>query len=747
MRLPCATERQCRTMRPVWTYFAATLAILVNLSRAGAGATNEATPAKPARPPLIVAVERGDRRAVEQLLKERADVEAQTPDGVTPLYAAAFKGHVDILKLLLKAGAKVDGRAALGRTALFTAAAEGHVDAVETLLDAGADPNARSAVGQLAQTPLHMAACEGQAETAKRLLKRGAKVNAWDEQRHITPLYLAMIAGHEPMAQLLLEHGANPAIADIFGQTPARAAAVMAAGKTRQLETAADPRLGFDSRAVVLLAYVGESQDRWSYRGNRMAVAFGDGSLIATAAHCVEDFAEAQRKAILAKPLVFSPHYGDVFTAEVVGIDPAADLAILRVAWGPHPALPLADDDELQKTRELLVAGYPPPEETEAIRRASRQVSAERLPVLQIGASNGPHQVTLGGARFIGPGWSGSPMILPGSGRLGGIFCRRDDLRMDDLLVLRNRAGANARAIRQLMSAQNIPLREPPPDLQAQADAAAAFSAALEWLDAQAGRPPREAVAAAEALVQRRPQSAQARRLLAVSASALRDPKADELADKHFREAVKLAPESLLVHASYGWFLDTRGRQEEGLAELEKAAGIEPQNSFVQAIRLKILAELKPTEAEILGQRLVAEGPENATYWFHYAGALRKLEKRDDALRAAQAAVRLAPKELAWYRGRLADLLARCGRLDEAESCHRELLEQRPDSPTFWLWYAQFLIERRQGRLIDARKALDKCESLNTSAVVPRKVLDELRVKCQPQPPATNTPAGSPVLR
>ena len=708
------------------------LTVLLNLIHAADGATNDTTAVKPSRPPLIVAVERGDRRAVENLLRDGADVEVRTPDGVTPLYAAAFHDQADLLRLLLKAGAKVDGRAAHGRTALFAAAAEGRVNALEVLLNAGADPNARSDRDELFQTPLHMAAGAGQVETARKLLARDARVNVWSDQLHITPLYLAVLAGHEQAAALLRERGADPAITDVFGQTPARAAAVMAGTKTRQLLSVTNVSLGFDPRSIVVLVYLGESQDRRSYRGNRVAVAFGDGSLIATAAHCVDDFAEAQQNAILAKPLVFSPYHGDVFEAEVVAVDASADLAILRVAWNEHPALPLADDQELQAAAEMFVAGYAPPENKDGTRLPTpRQLSAEQLPVLQITVSNGAHQVILGGARFIGPGWSGSPMILTGSGLLGGIFCRRNDVYFDGLPVLRNRIGASARAIRELMGAKGIQMKAPPREWQGPDDAAAAFSAGLDWLDSQAGRPPQDALVAGERFVQRRPNSGQARRLLAVSASAMRDPGAGELADTHFREAATLAPGSVLVHASYGRHLDTRGRAEEALAELDQAARIDPENSFVRATRLKLLAELRPNEAEILGQRLVAEASDNAAYWFHFAGALRKLGKHEEALRAAQNAVRLASKEQFWYRGRLADILARCGRLEEAETCHRELLEQRPDSATFWLWYAQFLVEKRPERSRDARSALQKCESLNQPPIVPPKVLDALRAQCE----------------
>jgi ankyrin repeat protein len=184
-----------------------TVLILLNLVHATRGATNGTIAVKPSRPALIVAVERGDRRTVEQLLRDGGDVEVRTPDGVTPLYAAAFHDRVDTLQLLIQAGAKVDGRAAHGRTALFPAAAEGRVNALEVLLKAGADPNARSDPGELAQTPLHMAAAEGQVETARKLLARGARANVGNDRLRITPLYLAWSPGTSPRRHCCAKEG------------------------------------------------------------------------------------------------------------------------------------------------------------------------------------------------------------------------------------------------------------------------------------------------------------------------------------------------------------------------------------------------------------------------------------------------------------------------------------------------------------------------------------------------------------
>jgi len=294
---------------------------------------------RPERPALIVAVERGQRSLVERLLQEGADLNARTPDGVTPLYAAAFHGRTEILRLLLAAGAEVNGR-----TALFTAAAEGQVG----------------------------------------------------------------------------------------------------------------------------------------------AVAFGDGSLIATAAHCVDDFLEVRRRSILAVPLVFSPYRGEVFEAEIVGVDAAADLAILKVRWGGTP-----------------------------------------------------------------------PCRWPAGGDPEGRGDARSRLRPSE-----------------------------------------------------------------------QPQT---------------------------------------------------GRSVE------------------------------------LGTRLAREAPDRAAYWFHFAGALRSVGRNQAALEAAKRLCALPAKEQSWYRGRLAELLARCGRLAEAEACHRELLEQSPASAVLWLWYAQFLAECMPERREDLRKALDHANPASSS--------------------------------
>ena len=62
-------------MRPPGKIPVAGLTVLLTLIHAADAATNDTTAVEPSRPALIVAVEQGDRRAVEKLLRDGAGVE------------------------------------------------------------------------------------------------------------------------------------------------------------------------------------------------------------------------------------------------------------------------------------------------------------------------------------------------------------------------------------------------------------------------------------------------------------------------------------------------------------------------------------------------------------------------------------------------------------------------------------------------------------------------------------------------
>ena len=289
------------------------------------------------RTPLLVAIERGQIDAAQALLDDGADVEKQAANGVSPLYAAAFHGRHECLEALIKGEADVNARCALDRTALFPAVAEGHASCVRTLLKHGANANVRAQQSEAVATPLHGAAVEGQLETARILLDYGADPNVQAGTWKTTPLYLACVLGHRELARLLTSRGADPAIADASGITPAKAGALMAERSSRKLTAVTNSSGHFNSRAVVYLVYLGRRRASYRLKWARLAFAVGDGKYFITAAHCVDDFQENSGDAI-AKPLLVSPHFGDLCQAEIVSVDQASDLAVLRASWQEHPA-------------------------------------------------------------------------------------------------------------------------------------------------------------------------------------------------------------------------------------------------------------------------------------------------------------------------------------------------------------------------------------------------------------------------
>lgn len=194
------------------------------------------------------------------LISGGADINALTEAGQTPLMEAARSGNVDTMKILVDAGAKVNEQDKAGNSALMLAAAnycrDCKQDEIELLLSHGADAKLKNKVGANALTNLvqsvygsdiqqsatlisklikqgadvnakiygtpllSMAIQRGNADLIKVLLDAGADVNSAAQNE--TPLMSAV--RNPAMLRLLLEHKANPNLADANGNTPLFAA-------------------------------------------------------------------------------------------------------------------------------------------------------------------------------------------------------------------------------------------------------------------------------------------------------------------------------------------------------------------------------------------------------------------------------------------------------------------------------------------------------------------------------------------
>jgi ankyrin repeat protein len=194
--------------------------------------------------PLHVAAKRGNREVVAAILEAGADINATSEMHQTPLDIALKHDHKSVAELLRKKGARPGAE-----LSLHPAVAAGDLKAVRKHVRAGANINelvngerplcialgyrhwdvAKFLLNKKCDvtkpqkwdtTPLHVAAASGAPEVLlAKLLKLGAVVDALDNC-HRTPLCNAAEAGHDQIADWLLEHGADVTRGHENGSTP-----------------------------------------------------------------------------------------------------------------------------------------------------------------------------------------------------------------------------------------------------------------------------------------------------------------------------------------------------------------------------------------------------------------------------------------------------------------------------------------------------------------------------------------------
>jgi len=167
--------------------------------------------------------------------------------------------------------------------------------------------------------------------------------------------------------------------------------------------------------------------------GNGFVIA--DGTLVVTAHHLAfEDSGQGgHRMAGLIK--VFSPYLGDEVDGDIIAADEKLDFAIVKVSWQGHPALKLADDEKITLLEEIEIIGMP-----SVIHSFASDVNEpfeegfsfqhERLPIDFVAIRRQiPQFISLAGIGKLGPGWSGSPMLLPGTSDVAGCFVKISDIK------------------------------------------------------------------------------------------------------------------------------------------------------------------------------------------------------------------------------------------------------------------------------------------------------------------------------
>ncbi len=166
---------------------------------------------------LMLAARPADsRRAVEFLLSHGADAKATNQFGSTALMAAAAGGDERAVRLLIKNGADVNAQTTAdepgfifggARTALMWAAYRGDMAILKVLIAAGADVNAVGGLG----TALSQAAWADRTAAARALIEAGARVDLAGPKDGYTPLHWAASSeGRDNrLVKLFLDHGAD----------------------------------------------------------------------------------------------------------------------------------------------------------------------------------------------------------------------------------------------------------------------------------------------------------------------------------------------------------------------------------------------------------------------------------------------------------------------------------------------------------------------------------------------------------
>jgi len=488
---------------------------------------------------------------------------------------------------------------------------------------------------------------------------------------------------------------------------------------------------GVDTRAVVVLGYFDRGRRSVSVRWPRVAFAIGDGTLLLTAAHCVDDLIEPSSQPVLPEALVVSPYYGDAFGFEIVAVDLEADLAVLRADWPAHPALALATEEELAGVDELFILSRPSISQGKPY-HLGQDTRSELLPVVD-GVAEGPNQaIRLEGAQQVTHGWSGSAIVIPDTGRVAGVLGQMNRKTVRKAVFFRvprvDALGCSVGSVHELLREHDLKSEamRPAPRLEKVPDGRAGFSLAMDYLEALINKDIPGSIQAARELVCRRPASVRAHLMLAHSA-AVAVPDANEpveeshaLAEATFEKALELAPESAHTHAAYANFLLDCNRNAEALAQADLALSIDPNDALTQVNRLVLLGRTDRAKARSAGEQAVARDPNNPYFWFYHSSNLLGLGEAEQALDAAQRAVNLDPNGL--FYSPLADALVEMDRLDEAETYYRRMTE-RCSCQSCWYKYALFLFHRRQDKLTEAAHALEMAEAkAATNRISPRRM-------------------------
>lgn len=165
---------------------------------------------------MVMAAWKGDSAYTIRLLKEGADVNSVSYDGISALMYAVQEGHLAVVKILAANGANLNYTYSGLLPALTSAVAKDRFEIARYLLHKGANPNLGD---DKENTPLLYAAAYGNLRMLKLLLAYKADPSMKNYSGE-SPLWYAAYNGDRMAAYELLLAGADINIKDKLGNTP-----------------------------------------------------------------------------------------------------------------------------------------------------------------------------------------------------------------------------------------------------------------------------------------------------------------------------------------------------------------------------------------------------------------------------------------------------------------------------------------------------------------------------------------------
>lgn len=170
---------------------------------------------------LHAAAARNDRALIEALLKQGARVDARDSSERTALLVATQANAIDAARALIDAGANVNAKDNIQDSPYLYAAAEGRLEILRMTLKAGADLESVNRYGGTALIP---AAHHGHPDIVRELLKTQIAIDHVNRLGWTALLETIILSDggptHREILELLVDAGANVALADRDGVTP-----------------------------------------------------------------------------------------------------------------------------------------------------------------------------------------------------------------------------------------------------------------------------------------------------------------------------------------------------------------------------------------------------------------------------------------------------------------------------------------------------------------------------------------------